>query len=142
MIAHPPCRHWSAFTAQQALQDGKEAEMALAIWAVDQLREWGGVLEHPAHSRLWDRLGLPMPGSRSGDLAAVEVWQAWWGYPLRKRTWLLFSKVDPAGLEYPFRLDGGNNRRKQQLMSRNQRKATCEPFARWLVDAVKQTAAA
>lgn len=138
IVAHPPCRSWSAYCAHQAKPEPGERE--LALWCVEQLRREGGVLEQPAHSRLWSAAGLPLPGgTRNPDCFALEVWQAWWGYPMRKATWLCFF-----GLTYedmppvPFRLhDFGADRRRQQLMSKHQRSATTEPFARWLLDCAR-----
>lgn len=34
-------------------------EKALALWAVEQVRKFGGVLEHPKRSTLWPAAGLP-----------------------------------------------------------------------------------
>lgn len=103
------------------------------------------MLEHPAHSRLFAAAGLPMPGCRIGDLFTVPVLQAWWGYPMRKATWLCFSRVDVRQLEIPYREHdsraGLGDRRRQQVMSKNQRAATCEPLAHWLVAAARMSVA-
>lgn len=135
VVAHPPCRAWSAYCAHQAKPEPGEKE--LGLWCADKLREVGGVLEHPAHSRLFAAAGLPKPGEPERDgLRTLEVWQAWWGYPMKKSTWLCFSGVDIKALTIPYRLhDQGADRRRQQLMSKHQRAATVPEFARWLVDA-------
>jgi len=134
IVAHPPCRAWSAYCGHQAKPLPGEKE--LGLWCADQLRECGGVLEHPAHSRLFDAAGLPRPGQSVGDMKTISVWQAWWGYPMRKATWLCFSRVKTEKLVIPYRLhDQGGDRRRQQLMSKHQRAATVPAFARWLVDA-------
>lgn len=141
VVAHPPCRAWSAYTAHQAKPEPGEKELGLlcAQW----LKTCGGVLEHPAHSRLFKAAGLPDPGKRSGDLFTVPVLQAWWGYPMRKETWLCFSRVDHMALDFPYlehdSRAGLGDRRRQQVMSKNQRAATVEPLARWLVDAARMT---
>lgn len=136
IVAHPPCRSWSAYCAHQAKPDPGERE--LGIWCCDQLREHGGVLEQPAHSRLFAAAGLPMPGKPKGELWTLPVWQCWWGYPMRKATWLCFAKVPRDQIQTPFSLHSpGADRRRQQLMSKNQRSHTCEPMARWLVDAAR-----
>jgi hypothetical protein len=44
-----------------------------------------------------------MPGQRLGDLYTMLVWQAWWGYPMRKATWLCFGRVDVRRLALPYR---------------------------------------
>jgi hypothetical protein len=59
IIAHPPCRAWGQLRHFAKPQPG---EKDLARWAVDQIRQFGGVLEHPAHSTLWRDKGLPVPG--------------------------------------------------------------------------------
>jgi hypothetical protein len=133
VVAHPPCRSWSAYCAHQAKP--LEGERELALWCVGQVQTWGGILEQPAHSRLWDAAGLPKPGqTHRRDYFSMEVWQAWWGYPMKKATWLFFCGVNFDDLQIPYRLhDQGADRRRQQLMSKTQRAATCEPLARWLV---------
>jgi len=139
VVAHPPCRAWSAYTAHQAkpLPGEKELGLLCAEW----LRREGGVLEHPAHSRLFDAARLPMPGQRIGDLYTMLVWQAWWGYPMRKATWLCFSCVDVKKLDIPYlphdSRSGEGDRRRQQLMSKHQRAATVPEFAAWLVGAAR-----
>lgn len=139
VVAHPPCRAWSAFCAHQAkVPDG---ERELGVWCADQLRECGGVLEQPAHSRLFDAARLPKPGQSADGLTTWQVWQAWWGYPMKKATWLCFSRIDCERLELPFRLHAaGADRRAFQRMSKNQRAATCLPLAEWLLDAARQAA--
>jgi hypothetical protein len=141
VVAHPPCRAWSAYTAHQAKPEPGEAELGMlcAQW----LRSEGGVLEHPAHSRLFAAAGLPAPGKRIGDLFTVPVLQAWWGYPMRKATWLCFSGIHPSALDLPYAEHdssaGLGDRRRQQLMSKHQRAATYPALAQWLVDAARMT---
>lgn len=139
VIAHPPCRSWSAFCAHQAKPSPGERE--LGLFCVEQVKQWGGgVVEQPAHSRLWDAAGLPKPGwTHRGDSWSCEVWQAWWGYPMRKATWLFFSKINPSKVFYPLRLHPrGGDKRKEQVMSKNQRSATTKEFALWLVNLARQ----
>jgi hypothetical protein len=144
VVAHPPCRTWSAYTAHQAKAPPGEKE--LGPLCVEFLKQNGGVLEHPAHSRLFKHCGLPMPGQTIGNLKTVAVQQAWWGYPMRKATWLLFcaSNVDAyvASLNFPFRehssRSGEGDRRRQQRMSKNQRAATHPALADWLLDAARK----
>jgi hypothetical protein len=136
VVAHPPCRAWSAYTRHQAKPTPTEKE--LGLWCAVTLLQCGGVLEQPAHSHLFEEAGLPKPGHRCGTLFTIAVWQAWWGYPTRKATWLCFNLVDIDTIRPPLLLhpDGGD-RRAFQLMSRQQRSATSPDFARWLVDIAK-----
>jgi hypothetical protein len=140
VVAHPPCRAWSAYTAHQAKPEPGEKECGLLC--ADWLRQEGGVLEHPAHSRLFDAAGLPKPGQRIGDMSTILIWQAWFGYPMRKATWLCFSRVDVSDLVVPYRHHnssaGEGDRRRQQRMSKNQRAATIQPLAEWLVGAARK----
>ena len=141
VVAHPPCRVWSLFTRHQAKPEPGEAELGLLC--ADWLKREGGVLEQPAHSLLFEAGDLPGPGQRHGYLRTIAVWQCWWGYPMQKATWLCFSHLDLHSLVIPFRLHNpGFDRRRQQLMSKQQRSATCESLARWLVDAARRVSAA
>lgn len=138
IVAHPPCRAWSAFCAHQAKPAPGERE--LGLWCIEQVRREGGVLEQPAHSRLWAAGKLPRPGDTArGDWWAAEVWQAWWGYPMRKATWLLFSKISTLDVHYPFVLHPqGGDRRREQLMGKQQRSHTVPAFAEWLVETARK----
>ncbi len=68
IVAHPPCRSWGTFRHVAKPVDG---ERELALWAVDQIRRYGGVLEHPARSALWREKPLPEPGQRD-DWGGVD----------------------------------------------------------------------
>ena len=101
VVAHPPCGPWSrlkAFCGPALL-----AQRGLALVAVDQVRRWGGVLEHPAHSDLWVEARLPLPGglpdAHGGYTVAVEQW--WWGHRAIKPTWLYVVGCRAADLT-PF----------------------------------------
>ena len=132
VVAHPPCRAWSRFTRQQAKPAPGEAE--LGPLCVEYLRACGGILEHPAHSHLWEHCKLPYPAESRDGLWCIEVHQAWWGHPLRKKTWLLLSQLPKEIVELPFRLHcPGNDRRRQQVMSKAQRSGTPPEFAEWAV---------
>ena len=101
VVAHPPCRSWSAYCAHQAKPEPGEKD--LGPLCVEWLKKCGGVLEHPAHSRLFSHCNLPRPGWTSrGDFWTAEIWQAWWGYPMRKASWLLFCGVRPSEVIFPL----------------------------------------
>lgn len=133
VIAHPPCRSWSAYCAHQAKPLPGEKE--LGPWCVEKLRECGGVLEHPAHTRLYAACDIPRPGERERNgLWSLSVDQAWWGDSRRKATWLCFSGIDPASVAVPFVLrEQRGDRAAWNRLSKNKRAATPESFARWLV---------
>jgi len=78
VIAHPPCRYWSVKCRHQAKPEPGERE--LGIWCAQEVRPWGGILEHPALSLLWPAALSPPPGHReSDDSFTLIVWQAWRG---------------------------------------------------------------
>ena len=135
IVAHPMCRAWSAWLRHQAKP--KPGEMTMGLLACEWLKELGGVLEHPACSHLFAEAGLPKPGYRSGHLLTISVDQCWWGYPVRKRTWLCFSRCEP--LDMPFRLHNfGDDARRYHNMSKLQRQATTPELAKWLVNCARQ----
>jgi len=137
IVAHPPCRAWSAHCSHQAKPETGEKD--LGLWCVEQVIKHGGILEQPAHSRLWKAANLPLPTAPNRyPLWTAEVWQAWWGHPLRKATWLLFSKIPASVVYYPFLLHPeGNDRRAEQLMSHAARSATPLAFADWLISTAR-----
>jgi hypothetical protein len=131
-------------------------ELDLAIFAVSQVRRWGGVLEHPASSSLWVAAGLPRPGcfdSHRGWTYACS--QFWWGHRARKDTWLYIVGVSPGELPcVPFTLgdathviaqsprSDGSRRRKGDAdyrpeVSRAEREHTPPLFASWLVEVAR-----
>lgn len=134
IVAHPPCRSWSAFCRHQAKPE--PGEQALGLWCVEQVRKWGGVLEQPAHSHLWKAAGLPRPGNAASATSwSIEVWQSYWGYPMRKATWLYFSKINIAHVDFPLLLhgQGGDRHYWRWHATKKTRSATVPAFAEWLV---------
>lgn len=93
VVAHPPCRAWSRL---RTFANPRPDERNLARLAVAMVREFGGVLEHPAGSTLWPAQSLPRPGSRDTfggwTLAAP---QHWWGHKAEKETWFYVVGCDP-----------------------------------------------
>lgn len=85
IVAHPPCRTWGKL---KAFAKAPPHEHGLALWAVEKIHRWGGVLEHPAASDLWREASLPRPG------ALPDKWGGWtfecdqfhWGHLAQKRT--------------------------------------------------------
>jgi len=138
IVAHPPCRSWSAFCAHQAKPVPGEKE--LGPLCVEWLRKCGGVLEHPAHSRLWDACKLPLPGRSDGDLWTIAVWQSWWGYPLTiKRTWLCFHGISKRDIHTPLTLRGqGGDKRLWSVGSTSWRDRSTDEFCAWLVEAARR----
>lgn len=136
VVCHPPCSPWSRHCRHQA--HFTEGDIDAGRKCVDLLLDCGGVLEQPAGSLLFERFGLPLPGCSRGSLWTVEVWQAWWGYPLRKATWLCFCGVPRGQVHFPLRLHArGSDRRAEQLMSHAARSRTTVSFAEWLISCAR-----
>jgi hypothetical protein len=137
IVAHPPCRAWSAFCSHQAKPTPGEKD--LAVFCVEAIRKNGGVLEHPAHSRLWKALDLPTPSDGLVDgLWTIEVKQSWFGDARRKSTWLLLSGVDLVSVPVRPHSDA-NSRQKWNSMSKAARAATSLVFAEWLLDIARKS---
>lgn len=123
--------------------------------AVAQVRRWGGVLEHPARSRLWQHCGLPRPGELPDAWGgiSIEVEQVDWGHVARKQTWLYL--VGLAGVSLPrvpkreptHWICGSRNRTTNtggrcpthlKFCSSEQRRRTPPAFAEMLVGLARQ----
>ncbi len=96
IVAHPPCGPWSrlrSFCRHQSRD--------CALIAVEQVRRWGGVLEHPASSTLWRECRLPVPDGLPDEYGAwsVAVTQVSWGHLAEKATWLYVVGLPPSAFQ-------------------------------------------
>lgn len=145
VVAHPPCGPWGRLRHLS-----KHDDPALALRAVDQVRRWGGVLEHPRFSKLWEACALPKPGGPVDAFGGytIEVSQCEWGHPARKWTWLYLVGVPREAITpppFPERepthwISGGRGRTGTtpvppgiKVCSAEQRRRTPPAFAEWLV---------
>lgn len=96
VVAHPPCRAWGRL---RAFAKPRKGERQLATWSVRQVRRWGGVLEHPAGSRLWPKAGLPAPGQRDRYGGwTLGIHQHDFGHRAEKATVLYIVGCEPEDL--------------------------------------------
>lgn len=142
VVAHPPCRAWGKMRHFSKPEPG---EKYLALWAISQVRRWGGVLEHPAHSLLWPVADLPEPGKRDAYGGfTLSAPQYWWGHKTDKATRLYVCGCAPDDLPpLPYRLgfpeyainlrQDRPNYRRVKLLPRKERDVTPPNFARWLL---------
>ncbi|MCX6250747.1 MAG: hypothetical protein NTX61_08345 [Bacteroidetes bacterium] len=104
VITHPPCRAWGKL---RGLANSSEDEKDLAFFAVNCVRNWGGVLEHPLGSKLWDVLELPYPGKIDefgGWTLAID--QFWFGHRAKKGTFLYIVGTAQDNIpDYSLRFD-------------------------------------
>ena len=99
VVAHPPCERWGRYHSGgpsakvKRLKGDDGGCFDRALWAV---RNFGGVLEHPAFSAAWKYYGLAQPSPEGGWLPAGDGRGAWvchvhqghYGHPADKATWL------------------------------------------------------
>lgn len=87
VVAHPPCRLWGRM---RHYSKADESEKQLAIQAVSIVRQHGGCLEHPSHSRLWQEMCLVKPGQDADEFGGVTIQlnQFAWGHKALKPTWI------------------------------------------------------
>ena len=140
VVAHPPCAQWGRL---RELATPEAAAKALGPWAVDQVRKWGGVLEHPAGSTLWQHCQLPQPGQvdKYGGWT-LDLDQVIFGHKAQKATWLYICGIQPeAAPELPppghrptHCITGCKSSYvKLPELSKKLRELTPPAFAEWLV---------
>lgn len=147
VVAHPPCRAWGSLRNKA---NPRPDEKQLALWAVEQVRRWGGVLEHPERSTLWEAAGLPgVGGFDQWGGFTIKVDQHWWGHRARKRTLLYICGITrrevprvPLTLTEPTHVvssgyaphRGHRHRSAKPEISKAEREHTPPEFAAWLVE--------
>ena len=109
VVAHPPCARWSLLAPLVESWGGRKSrdDDGCFAAAMDSVRTFGGVLEHPASSAAWSWFGMRTPPSDGGWV--VADWEGGWtccvaqrnyGHPARKRTWLYAVGVDLPSLTW------------------------------------------
>lgn len=110
VVAHPPCQRWgnigiSAYARWGGEHNRPGNDGGTFAHALDCVRRFGGVLEHPAHTLAWKVYGITKPvfgewtQSVCGGFVA-EVWQSAYGHRARKATWLYVSGAAPTPLDW------------------------------------------
>ena len=105
VVAHPPCQLWGRFAHVNYARWGgvhnhPGNDGGCFAFALSAVREFGGVLEHPAFSDAWGAYRLHEP-LRAGwqqcgkNEWTCEVWQSAYGHKANKRTWLLYVGAMP-----------------------------------------------
>lgn len=118
VVAHPPCSRWCRLAglveARWGHRRGDDGGCFAA--ALDAVRRFGGVLEHPAYSDAWTAFGLPIPaagGGWTGSLTdpgwSAHVEQFRYGHVAKKATWLYAVGVELAPMRWGSSLDGSGH---------------------------------
>jgi hypothetical protein len=151
VVAHPPCGAYGNLRhlATKALEHADCGPIAVA-----QVQRWGGVLEQPRGSKLWEVCGLPVPGALPDAHGgySLEVAQVEWGHVARKKTWLYLVGVPLSVLgcaPFPGRepthwVSGGREHARKgsggvippgiKVCSAQLRRRTPVAFAAWLLE--------
>lgn len=152
-VCHPPCRTWGHL--KHFATAARPGEHELGIWAVEQVRKFGGVVEHPSGSNLFRECGCGLPEGLPDQYGGrvIRVDQFHWGHKARKRTLLYIVGADELPLQ-PLReghpthvIDRpGKTRKKERPGSagrllwctKAEREATPPDFALWLVEIARR----
>lgn len=111
VVAHPPCQLWGALAAVNYKRWGGEHnrpgnDKGCFASALNSVRRYGGVLEHPAKSKAWAAHGLKKPAGigwqpMSESEWVCEVWQSAYGHRANKATWLYYcGNIPPHDLKW------------------------------------------
>lgn len=111
IVAHPPCQRWGRFSEGSMTKKTEKTgdDNGCFAAALASLFRFGGVLEHPAHSKAWDVFGLRKPvagagwqrsdmGHPSNGYWVCCVEQGHYGHKARKKTWLIVVGPKPPEL--------------------------------------------
>jgi hypothetical protein len=114
VVAHPPCQRWSKLWAGQPLhikrtgeRKAKGDDAGCFASALNAVRSFGGILEHPWGSHAWSHFGLNLPSRHGGWV--VADWHGGWtccveqgryGHYARKPTLLYACGVDLPSLDW------------------------------------------
>jgi hypothetical protein len=149
VVAHPPCGPWGVLR-----HFSKETTADCALLAIESVRRFGGVLEHPVASRLFEHVRAPRPGELPDAFGGytVDVEQVSWGHACRKPTRLYFVGVpralvystlrcggEPTHQIWGSRASGHRHRTDLRAASAAMRRRTPPEFARWLVELARAT---
>ncbi len=161
VVAHPPCARWCKLAGLVESRYGikRHEDGGCFASALDSVRRWGGVLEHPAFSDAWAVFGLPRPPASGGWVRGIcggwacHVEQGHYGHRAPKPTWLYAFGVPslPAlvwgesdaemGLNtwYPSERADPSKRRKE--IPKRERAATPPEFREVLLNIARSVAA-
>lgn len=140
VVAHPPCRAWGRL---RAFANPRPDERNLGRLAVALVREFGGVLEHPAGSTLWASQAIPLPGKRDQFGGwTLQAPQKWWGHKAEKETWFYIVGCEPGDIptlpiilgEASHVIQSRKRRDHRPHVTKAEREHTPLELAKWLVE--------
>jgi hypothetical protein len=138
VIAHPPCAQWGKLRRFARINP---AEKILALKALDFVRDFGGVLEHPMASSLWSHCA----GDNIGWL--FPLYQHTFGHLAQKSTLLYIVGCSPRDVPpFPLVLGhathclGRGSSRELSELPKSLRDKTPAAFAKWLLQLARSCA--
>ena len=116
VIAHPPCERWGRYWSGGPNPKAKRKKLGddggCFLSALNSVRNFGGVLEHPEASHAFKFFRLGSPPKLGGWIKSEDgmgwvccVEQGHYGHSARKATWLYF-----VGKKKPFELRWGQSK--------------------------------
>jgi len=111
VVAHPPCQRWGKYYSGGPAWRGEPKLLGddggCFAAALASVRQWGGVLEHPAQSLAWRAHGLIAPPPGGGWVVAdwtggwtCQIDQGAYGHQAQKPTWLYAVGADLPSLRW------------------------------------------
>ena len=114
VVAHPPCQRWGKFWAGQPLYIARTGQRKVKgddggcfAAALEAVRKYGGVIEHPWGSYAWPHFGIAVP-SRTGGWIRADDFGGWtccveqgrYGHYARKPTLLYAVRTECPELRW------------------------------------------
>ncbi len=142
VVAHPPCERWGRYWfggPNAKIRRTKGDDNGCFESALNSVRNYGGVLEHPEATWAWHRFNLMRPAKHGWSRAmfgdpgwTCEVAQSAYGHRARKLTWLYYvGNAPPPQLDWSrprgMRLDEGFHSTEDRRIARA---AGIKPMAR------------
>ena len=102
VITHPPCERWGRYwSGGPSVKERKILgnDGGCFYQALLFTKQYGGVLEHPAHSHAWSHFRIIPPRKKGWtydphhEAYIAEVCQGHYGHKAEKRTWLFVKGV-------------------------------------------------
>ena len=160
VVAHPPCQLWGAMAAVNYSRWGGEHNRpgndgGCFAAALNAVRKFGGVLEHPAKTKAWAAHGLERPVGIGWQRTTCggwvcEVWQSAYGHRANKATWLYYFGsnqpsellwVRPKGTHQIGYHDQRGKAANKPTLGRREANATPIAFRDCLISLARQAAA-
>lgn len=150
VIAHPPCERWGKYWFGSPIGKTRKVlgdDDGCFESALNNVRRWGGAIEHPFASHAWKAFDLPKPSRSGGWIEGNHyewsccVDQGHYGHLIPKPTWLFAKSITkPIDLIWGPSVCSINDPRVKTkcgslaLLSRRNRRVTPESFAKLLIE--------